>query len=56
MVLDKYCNPDRTITFATPTENIVNAYITELSQTDYLAPCAQSALSYGVMGVVSRRR
>ncbi|KFA74331.1 hypothetical protein S40288_03697 [Stachybotrys chartarum IBT 40288] len=51
MVLDKYCNPDRTITFATPTENIVNAYITELSQTDYLAPCAQSALSYGVMGV-----
>ena len=51
-VLEQYCNPDTTITFSTPTENIVNAFITDLSQTDYLAPCAQTGLSYGVMGYV----
>lgn len=51
-VIDQYCNPDSTITFSTPTTNIVNAYITDLAQTDYLAPCAQSGLSAAVMGVV----
>lgn len=52
-VMQQYCNPDSTITFPTPTENTVGAYITELSQLEYLAPCAQSALSEAVMGVRS---
>lgn len=51
-VLDKYCHPDATITFATPTENIVNAYITDLAEMQYLPPCASAALSEAVMGQV----
>lgn len=48
-ILQKYCHPDTTIVFSTPTANIVNAYITDLAEMDYLAPCAQSALSDVVM-------
>ncbi|KAK2612502.1 hypothetical protein QQS21_001440 [Conoideocrella luteorostrata] len=51
----KYCDPDKTITFATPTANVVNAYITELSQMSYLPPCARSGLSYAVMGDMSSK-
>ena len=51
MVFDQYCNPDTTITFETPTSHIVQAYITELSEMEYLPSCAQSALSEAVMGV-----
>ncbi|RFU81467.1 granule antigen gra6 domain-containing [Trichoderma arundinaceum] len=49
-VLVKYCNQDSTITFSTPTKNIVQAYITDLSQIEYLPQCAQSGLSQAVMG------
>lgn len=52
-VMDQYCDPDATVTFSTPTTNIVNAYITELSELSYLAPCAQAGVSYAVMGAVS---
>ncbi|KAF4974409.1 hypothetical protein FZEAL_8683 [Fusarium zealandicum] len=38
------------ITFASPTDNIVEAYITDLPELGYLPPCAQSALSYAVIG------
>jgi hypothetical protein len=51
-VMDKYCNPDKTITFATPTANKVNAFITELPQLSNLPSCAQSGLSYAVVGGV----
>ncbi|TFB01883.1 hypothetical protein CCMA1212_006170 [Trichoderma ghanense] len=49
-VLAKYCNQDLPITFSTPTKNVVEAYITDLSQINYLPQCAQSALSEAVMG------
>ncbi|KAL7787047.1 hypothetical protein V8C37DRAFT_405125 [Trichoderma ceciliae] len=49
-VLEKYCNQDLTIAFSTPTKNVVEAYITDLSQINYLPRCAQSALSEAVMG------
>ncbi|KAH0527538.1 hypothetical protein TsFJ059_002531 [Trichoderma semiorbis] len=49
-VLAKYCNQDLTITFSTPTKNVVQAYITDLGQINYLPQCAQSALSEAVMG------
>lgn len=45
-VLSAYCDPDATLTFSTPTA--VSAYITELAEIKYLAPCAQSALMYAV--------
>ena len=51
-VLAKYCNQDLPITFSTPTKNVVEAYITDLSQINYLPQCAQSALSEAVMGDV----
>ena len=50
-----YCDQDASITFSTPTTNVVNAYITDLPQLSYLPPCAQSALSEAVMGVVRER-
>lgn len=52
-VMDQYCNQaDVTVTFSTPTANLVNNYITDLPEMAYLPPCAQSALSEAVMGVV----
>ncbi|KAM0260044.1 hypothetical protein ACHAQJ_002968 [Trichoderma viride] len=30
-VIEQYCNQDLTITFSTPTKNVVEAYITDLS-------------------------
>jgi hypothetical protein len=54
MVMEKYCNPERTITFAKPTTNIVNAFIMELPQVSGLPACAQSGLSYAVMAEVPR--
>ncbi|KAK3899374.1 hypothetical protein C8A05DRAFT_37015 [Staphylotrichum tortipilum] len=45
-VLSAYCNPSATISFPSPTA--VSAYITDLPEFDYLAPCAQSALKYAV--------
>ncbi|KND86297.1 hypothetical protein TOPH_09070, partial [Tolypocladium ophioglossoides CBS 100239] len=52
-IMDKYCDQAATITFSTPTANIVNAYITDLPQMSYLPGCAQSAISYAVMGAMS---
>lgn len=45
-VLSAYCDPSATLSFPSPTA--VTAYITDLAEFDYLAPCAQSALSYAV--------
>jgi hypothetical protein len=48
-VLRQYCNPKETITFETPTTNIVTDYMTDVDKMDYLAPCAYSALSLAAM-------
>ena len=48
-MMGQYCNPDVTVEFSTPTTNIVNAYITDLSQMAWLPSCASSALSGAVM-------
>ncbi|KAK0386759.1 hypothetical protein NLU13_6595 [Sarocladium strictum] len=53
-VLSQYCTPSSTYTFATPTDHIVQAYITDVAEMEYLPPCARSALSEAVMGVGSR--
>jgi hypothetical protein len=50
-VLSAYCNPGATVAFYTP--SAVSAYITDLPEYDYLAPCAQSALRYAVGYVVT---
>jgi hypothetical protein len=55
VVLSQYCNPSSTYKFPTPTTNIVQAYITELSEMEYLPPCARSALSEAVMGASTNR-
>ncbi|KAL3962909.1 hypothetical protein ACCO45_004432 [Purpureocillium lilacinum] len=49
-IMDKYCNPAKAVAFPTPTTNVVNAFITELAEISYLPQCAQSAVSYAVMG------
>ncbi|KAL6894958.1 hypothetical protein GGI43DRAFT_411543 [Trichoderma evansii] len=49
-VIQKYCTQSLPITFSTPTKNIVEAYITDLSQINYMPQCAQSAVSEAVMG------
>ncbi|KPM43261.1 hypothetical protein AK830_g3241 [Neonectria ditissima] len=55
-MMDQYCDQDSmTVTFSSPTTNIVNAYITDLPEMDYLPPCAQSALSEAVMGPAAYR-
>ncbi|KAI6780956.1 uncharacterized protein J7T54_003098 [Emericellopsis cladophorae] len=48
-VWDQYCDPDKTVDFSTPSKNIVSAYITDLSEMRYLAPCASTGLSSAVM-------
>lgn len=51
-IYEKYCDPGFDVDFSTPTTNIVNAYITDLKEMDWLAPCASSALSGAVMAEV----
>lgn len=45
-VLTAYCDPSKTVDFPTPTA--VSAFITDIPEFDYLAPCAKSALGYAV--------
>lgn len=52
---EKYCDPNFDVDFSTPTTNIVNAYITDLKEMGWLAPCASSALSGAVMAEVRGR-
>ncbi|PTB35379.1 hypothetical protein M441DRAFT_62845 [Trichoderma asperellum CBS 433.97] len=49
-VIQKYCTQSLPITFSTPTKNVVEAYITDLSQISYMPQCAVSAVSEAVMG------
>jgi pyruvate-formate lyase len=51
-VFSQYCNPSTTINLPTPTANIVSNYITDIAAYSYLAPCARTGVSYGVMGLV----
>ncbi|KAK4249382.1 hypothetical protein C7999DRAFT_30116 [Corynascus novoguineensis] len=46
IVFSAYCNPDETVSFVSPTA--VSAYITDIPEFEYLAPCAQSVLKYAV--------
>lgn len=49
-VYDKYCSPDMSLSFSTPSKNVVQAYITDLAQLNqYLPSCAADGLSYAVM-------
>ncbi|KAM5341606.1 hypothetical protein ACJ41O_014637 [Fusarium nematophilum] len=54
-VMEQYCNQDTTLSFSSPTVNVVEAYITDLPELGYLPPCAQSALSYAVIGAAYSR-
>lgn len=54
-LMDKYCHQDKDITFFSPTTNVVEAYITDLPELAYLPPCAQSGISYAVVGVAAYR-
>lgn len=47
--LELYCSPGATITFLTPTTNIVDAKITNVPEFSLLAGCAQFAIQYGLM-------
>lgn len=46
-VLSAYCNQESKLAFPTPAFP-VQAYVTEIAEIAVLAPCAQSALGYGV--------
>ncbi|RSL98900.1 hypothetical protein CDV31_012421 [Fusarium ambrosium] len=54
-LMDKYCHQDKDVTFFSPTTNVVEAYITDLPELAYLPPCAQSGISYAVVGVAAYR-
>ncbi|EAQ85019.1 hypothetical protein CHGG_09033 [Chaetomium globosum CBS 148.51] len=45
-VFKAYCDPSLTVSFPSPTA--VSVYITDIPEYDYLAPCAKSAIKYGV--------
>lgn len=44
--ISAYCDQSTTVSFVSPTA--VSVYITEVHEFGYLAPCARSALSYGL--------
>lgn len=52
-LVDKYCNPDKTVVFATPTTNIVGGFMSDIAAISSLAPCVQSGLSAAVGAYVS---
>ncbi|OHW93665.1 hypothetical protein CSPAE12_07698 [Colletotrichum incanum] len=52
-VLSQYCTPDATVTFATPTTNIVTKYATDIAEFTNMAPCAQSGVSYALSSMTS---
>ncbi|KAK8150479.1 hypothetical protein G3M48_001687 [Beauveria asiatica] len=47
-LVDKYCHPDKTITFATPTTNIIPGVMSDVAAISSLPPCVQSGLSAAV--------
>lgn len=51
-LLDKYCHPDSTITFATPTTNIIPGVMSDVAAISSLPPCVQSGLSAVVNAAV----
>ncbi|KAK4107977.1 hypothetical protein N656DRAFT_718965 [Canariomyces notabilis] len=52
-VLSAYCNQESPASFPTPTA--VSAYITDIPDVGYLAPCAQSGLSYAIQTLTYAR-
>ncbi|OAA53141.1 hypothetical protein ISF_08982 [Cordyceps fumosorosea ARSEF 2679] len=47
-LVDKYCHPDRTITFSTPTTNIIPGVMSDVAAISSLPPCVQSGISAAV--------
>ncbi|KAJ6784479.1 hypothetical protein PWT90_05599 [Aphanocladium album] len=47
-LIDKYCNPAKTITFSTPTTNIIPGVMSDVAAISSLPPCVQSGLSAAV--------
>ncbi|PMB64454.1 hypothetical protein BM221_009843 [Beauveria bassiana] len=47
-LVDKYCHPDKTISFATPTSNIIPGVMSDVAAISSLPPCVQSGLSAAV--------
>ncbi|TQV94392.1 hypothetical protein V2A60_002578 [Cordyceps javanica] len=47
-LVDKYCHPDRAVTFATPTANIIPGVMSDVAAISSLPPCVQSGLSAAV--------
>jgi hypothetical protein len=45
-IFNAYCDPTLSVSFPSPTA--VSVYITDIPEFDYLAPCAKSAIRYGV--------
>ncbi|OAA78700.1 hypothetical protein LEL_05523 [Akanthomyces lecanii RCEF 1005] len=48
LLVDKYCHPEKTITFATPTANIIPGVMSDVAAISSLPPCVQSGLSAAV--------
>lgn len=50
VVFAKYCDSKVKVDFSAPaTDNVVDAYITDIREIQYLAPCAARGLSGAVM-------
>lgn len=53
-LIDKYCHPGKTITFATPTTNLIPGVMSDVAAISSLPQCVQSGLSSAVYAAVSR--
>ncbi|KFX96463.1 hypothetical protein V490_03347 [Pseudogymnoascus sp. VKM F-3557] len=51
----EYCNPGEKVSTKAPNPNALAVYITDLPAYSYLAPCAQSAISYAVQGMTNSK-
>ncbi|KAF1733633.1 hypothetical protein CRV24_005160 [Beauveria bassiana] len=47
-LVDRYCHADKTISFATPTSNIIPGVMSDVAAISSLPPCVQSGLSAAV--------
>ncbi len=54
LLVDKYCHPEKTITFATPTANIIPGVMSDVAAISSLPPCVQSGLSAAVNAAVRK--
>lgn len=52
-IFNQYCNPGTVVTTKAPNPNALAVYVTDLPAFSYLAPCAQSAVSYAIQGLTN---